>query len=865
MGSREGRRRVGSVLLATNVIVSALALGSIYTWTLALVAASAALSTALLWVRAPAVLLRPAASALLLAGGLLLAWTLLQLLPLPRVLVAILSPEAALTWSRALRPLHEPGPGWVTLSLDPTATRVHVLRGLTYWLTFAGALRIAHRVSRIAFLEWLLVVSSSVMAAAALAHPALGAERVFGIYQPAEAYSYAPRQIAPLLNSNHLAAYTNIGLLVGLGLVVRPRERASRPLALALVALLTATNIWASSRGGTAAMVLGELLVIAFAIALRRGSRTKKGTELGAVAAIVAGLAVVFVAIEDEARDALVDKDLSKLTLFRNVLSLWARYPVFGIGRGAFESVFPSVRTGREYWVQTHPENVILQWTAEWGLPVSLAAMCLMLWALRPASMLARSRPAVGAWAALVCVGLHNLVDFSSEIPGVVMALCVCAALVTGGERSSLSETGQSTTTMRWRMPVGRLVVAGVAACGLSILSCVVSIPQELYEEKRTFQALGVNESVTPNDFRARVRGAMLRHPAEAYFPFVGALRASAERSGNEVAWSAAALERSPVHGRAHLLVARALYARHKSQARLEYRLAAEQDSTLGLVVAQEASHLIDEYDDALGLIPEGPAASAVREVISTQIDHRLPATSSRLDAAIVVKDPSAIEPMRRRAAAALHDLVDDEPWCAHSKECLDIGLDLAKQLQDALPGACEGYRVAATMSVAAGQVNAGLAELEGAMERTADSRTCARALAELALATGQIARADAAIDRLTRLGCMSEGECADNLTTAASYAAQRGHSRSALVLYKRAAERAPERSDLLVTVANLARAQGLHGEALDAFSKLAAATPDRDQALHAPPGASAQQDWREEAEKERAAIQQARDPRPSP
>src|SRR5690606_18081106 len=103
----------------------------------------------------------------------------------------------------------------------------------------------------------------------------------------------------------------------------------------------------------------------------------------------------------------------------------------------------------------------------------------------------------------------------------------------------------------------------------------------ELYNEQRSFRDVGLDRSLDRDAFRARARAAMLRHPAEAYFPFVGAVRATVVRDESVLPWASRALERSPVYGRVHLLLARSLYSRSPAQARLEYRLACQQDGQL--------------------------------------------------------------------------------------------------------------------------------------------------------------------------------------------------------------------------------------------------------------------------------------------
>ena len=55
----------------------------------------------------------------------------LQCVPMPIGWLAVIAPHNADVWSRALSPLHEPGPSWAPITLDPIATRVEVLEAFT--------------------------------------------------------------------------------------------------------------------------------------------------------------------------------------------------------------------------------------------------------------------------------------------------------------------------------------------------------------------------------------------------------------------------------------------------------------------------------------------------------------------------------------------------------------------------------------------------------------------------------------------------------------------------------------------------------------------------------------------------------------
>jgi tetratricopeptide (TPR) repeat protein len=816
------RARVGRWLLALTILASALLLGSLHTPVLAAIAVLAAVSMGLLWYEAEPFLARPACTMLVMSGLGLVAYTGFQALPLPHSVVALLSPETADVWARALSPMHEPGPSLVTLSLDPIATRVQVLRGVTYLMAFLAAVRVAYRTEGVVFLERVLVVCGIAMAVAALAHPVFGATKVFGTYEPADPWAYDPRHIAPLLNSNHLAGYVNIGLMVSLAASLVRRGSIPRPIAVVAALILIATNFWGASRGGTGAMVFGILATFAATLLVRRSERSYSLTRLAPFAVMIGAGLIIGLSGAEHAKNELGSTDLSKLGLFAMAARLLPRFGLFGVGRGAFDPVFPSVREGTEHWLWTHPENVVLQWTTEWGLPVALASLGVLAWALRPRTMLTRSRPPIGAWMALVVLALHNLVDFSSEVPGVVLALAVCAAVVASG-------TGGASAARRvdrWPSRPDMLVLGGAIATTAGIALTLPWSSVELDAERRAFHKLAVDSRVDGAAFRERLRDAILRHPADAYFPFLGGLRAL-DGGDSPIPWAARALERSPVYGRAHFVLARALYRRNPSQARLEYRLACDQEQALTRLAVKDALPLVASFEDAMDLIPLSSRGISMREALAPALSDRLPSTSARLDRDLVRLDPRSIGAQRRIARATLLDLSNDEPWCVDRKvECLEEGKGAALQIRSLSPESCEGEVLLAELVAASGDPEAALAGLERAAELSADAGTCLRAIVRLSASAQRTARADAALDRLIQLGCTSPAQCADNFAFAAQTELGRGNARRAFGLYKRAAERDPTRDGFLQRVAELASAQGLHGEAFDAYTKLSQRDP---------------------------------------
>ena len=60
-----------------------------------------------------------------------------------------------------------------------------------------------------------------------------------------------------------------------------------------------------------------------------------------------------------------------------------------------------------------YPENLPVQWAAEWGLPVALALLVIIVWSIARGFRLRRSHAHVGGLAGLVAIGIHQLADFS--------------------------------------------------------------------------------------------------------------------------------------------------------------------------------------------------------------------------------------------------------------------------------------------------------------------------------------------------------------------------------------------------------------------------------------------------------------------
>ncbi len=818
--------RSGAWLLAGSIAGAALAVGTVHTTTLCVVTAALAVAAALTWWGAEPTNARPAATLLLVTGVGLTAYTALQCVPMPMAWLWRIAPRNADVWSRALTPLHEEGPRWAPVSLDPTATRIEVLKGVAYLLAFVTALRVARRRGGVSFLSGVLVGTGLVLALAAVLHPAFNAHRLFGVVDPLP--QTTNRHVAPFLNPNNLASYLNIAFCLALASAASVEPRLPRPISGSIALLLAATQVWVASRGGVGAMVLGALLVAVVSRgAAISGNQRAAGTSLSVLIALTAAAFLFVLGGSEAASSELLNTQTAmKLQLFREAVHMVPAYPIFGTGRGAFESTFPAFRGSIWITTYTHPENVLLQWAIEWGAPVALAGLTAIAFGLRPRAALARSAMAAGAWAGIVAVAVQNLVDLGSEIPGLMLAVVVCAAIVVGGTAGHEPRW----RVERWGRAPRAIATAGVLAAALAIAMAASRIDEELGADRMALHDAAAEKQASAETMHTMVRAAMMRHPSEPYLPFILGWRAEHTHDDDPMTWIEATLDRAHVYAPAHLVLAHFLLRRSPSQARLEYRLTAEQAPELATLVGMEGAQVVGGYYDALELAPSGKNGTGVLDVMGAAIEARLPATRARLDAELASRLPGIAGPALRAANDAVEDLEggDAAPWCQGTSRdgCAARALALAKRAEDLSPRICDPHALRAHVLISIGDSATALRDLASAADGVEDRVSCLKTFVTLAVQEHDAERATLAIAKIADAGCSSDDECAGNLAWSANEEEQRGRGPSALVLYKRAYDRAPANDALLANVARLAASAGLHTEAAEDYERLARKQP---------------------------------------
>lgn len=831
-------------VLALAVLGSVLALGAVHTEVLLAVAAWVGVGVALFLRGARSGDSMPEAlpAAVPLAAGLAI-YTLLQALPLPLGFVQRLSPVSAEVWRGALLPLGEELTRG-SLSIDPGASLVEALKWLTYGGVFALAAHVGRRRGAV-FVAELLLLSASMVALVTLGHGLLDAELVFGIYRP----SFRPVRWAtsPLLNPNNLAGYLNLGTFAGLGLLVSSRTRLPRWLVALAVALLVGQTVLAASRGGVLGLLVGLLLFAGIVPRIGRPrsapARTTKRPfwTPPVVTALLGGVVLAWFGARRTTWEELRDEGYAKLSILEWTRPLIADHPWFGVGGGAFETAFPPYRAhSGPLWA--HPENFVLAWICEWGLPVGIAAFVGFLWIFRPTQLGAhRSRLAGALTLGVAVLALQNLVDLGFSLPGVFIAWATALGGLWGSwdaERSP-SSTPEPMSSETARAHARRTSIAGAVGLALGVLVWGMALfgarDSALLDRERLaarYRATRFDSAPERERFFTELRAALLRHPGDPFLPSLGALAAARTPGGRPLAWAARALERDGSNGRHHLLLAELLQRRGRlHQALLHLRLGAQHDPTLARVLTERALRWTRSQEELMRVVPEGPRGGVVLVELARRLnDAESAALRRHLLEEALRRDATLIDAHVLLASTLLRDAAAGRAPCEEAREpCLDQVERHLATLASLDPTGRSSLEIRGRLLTLRGKRQEGVALLLNECPR--DRASCLHTAVELSAEVSDLPL-DAPTQAYLAAACRSATSCATARAWVGDLYARRELWGPALAHYTQAAEDARS-AQAWLRVADAASRQGAHRRALDALRRAESLLTKGEEKLH--------------------------------
>jgi O-antigen ligase/tetratricopeptide (TPR) repeat protein len=531
-----------------------------------------------------------ATSPLLVMIGTAVVLTAIQLVPLPDSIGAMVAPahhelvvdgaslEHAAT---SIDPQRVPrNDDWRPLSMDPANTWVELAELAALFLIAWMALRAAaSERGRQRLLAGVAAIAGAV-AVIGIIHELLGATALYGFFEPEHAH---PVILAPLLNANHLACLMSLGALVAGGLALAERRSPPvRAMWVVVAVLCIGVLMFTTSRGGVMGLAAGTTVtaVILVLQRLRDAPETKRRDVIRVTvpAAIVVLCTVVLVIylgggqvgsqLEETSLDEIGDPR-SKYAAWGSALTLLEEAPLLGVGRGGFEAAFTRVHPASAHVTFSHVENEYLQAAVDWGLIGAGALVIGLGWAVLVVVRRWRDGPLVAASiGGIAAVGVHSLVDFGIELPGVAIPTTIVAATVL------YVPLRESSRSRRQTLVRGGAIAGAVGAA----LVAATPIGRTLDEDHAALRA----EPPT----LAEARAAFERHPLD--YVAAAALAKASGTDRERLAYFNHALRLHPTHPGLHRAIARYLAATGRSsQAALEFRLALAGTDDPGVIVVE--------------------------------------------------------------------------------------------------------------------------------------------------------------------------------------------------------------------------------------------------------------------------------------
>jgi tetratricopeptide (TPR) repeat protein len=615
-----------TALLCATIVIAPELFGGAFPWTVVAIAglSVASLGTAL-WVRRSAT--TPMVDGVFVMMGVAWLWTCFQAVPLPSAVARALvlgSVEGAerlqgLAWGDTIP---------FTISYDPGSTHLQILIGISILSAFLAA-RLGGP-SGLKPIAVAAVASATLIGLVGFSHQIAGQDVLFGIYSPRFT---STRLLAPLMNSNHLAGFSVMGALITAGLAAQEGGRQKRIAWIAASVFCTIVVAWTLSRGAIGAILFGFVLLATWLVRSGGSDGRRAAIPAAVLGAALAGI-VAFAGLEPILR-RFEKEGLGKLEVAAQGFRLldgsawW-----LGVGRGAFSSTFVTHQAPGERY--THPENLLVQWTTEWGVLLALALLLVLTLALWQRFRTSEEPLTAAVCIAIFALGLQNLVDFSLEMAGVVVVVAALLGALVPARAALPPKRGR-----RLLLALLGVFVMVLVAFGPRVLaSDTQSIVDRLTEEMQADDGAS---------FEAALRRGLALHPSEPALALFAATYAASKRHPDTVRWLSIAMEEAPGWAAPHAVAARWLFAGGKTdQALLEIREAEQRHSGRGHKVLCEILERFPRMENI-----ERAAPSADRRIAYLGHTARCPGLPADLRAEI---DSTILEDEPTHAQAVLRE-----------------------------------------------------------------------------------------------------------------------------------------------------------------------------------------------------------------
>jgi tetratricopeptide (TPR) repeat protein len=555
---------------------------------------------------------------LVLLPVLFVVLPLLQSIPLPLGVRRVFDPAGTgLLADHALAP-----PAAWPMSLDPPATRAHIGLAAAALVAFVIAFHLASGQSRRYLLVRIVGLTGIAAVVVGIVHRIVGATHIYGVLKPG-GHSLL---MGPFANPNHNAEFLELAAFACLACAFRRPTALNRvgwTLGMVFCAAAAAATL---SRGAALALAFALLLFICLRYLRADGgetpSRRRTSLAFGALllgVVILAAVAFGSAQVLDRFRTEALGEN-TRLQLWRDSWQVIHAHPL-GIGRGAFDRVYPIYRTLKTGLTMRFAfvENEPLQILVDGGWIFLLAAaigMGTLTWQIVRNGR--RDGTETALIAGIAAVMVHSFLDFGLETLGVLIPFVVVLGTLLGRMRTPTTQGAR----LKW--PIA-------AFAGGSLVVGILSVAHGSYDD---FDQL-LKRATLAETKRDIVLRAQRVHPTDYFYALTYARLQSLKAPTGGASPRFRALNRAlalcPLCEATHVEVARNLWSLGlRRQAVMEWRSAVDIQPTLLLPGLRELSAAGAKAEELAAMAPTGDRMIDVANFLSSV---------SRLDQAMWVLD----------------------------------------------------------------------------------------------------------------------------------------------------------------------------------------------------------------------------------
>lgn len=409
---------------------------------------------------------------------------LFQLLPLPELVIKLLSPATA----SAYKNFSTHHPCFYSLSINPDKTAEAFIQILCFLSIFFAAINYVDSESKGRRIITVIIIAGFFYSMLGIVYKPTGAGISFSTF----------------VNKNHFAAY--LGMMIPIAVAYSFVQKSFlKQLFLIFIAWTESIALLlTASRAGIVSFLIGVLIL--FFMLQKKISRGKL-IFIGGLLFLILITFMVFAGFGETAKKiatlmAPFNVMSDRIVIVRDSMPIFFSFPIFGTGLGTFGSIFSKYKTFDSVAVFSFAHNEFLQLLIETGL---LGILCLVnflkkyirnalpLWFERrdPYAVYCAS----GLFAGMVSIAVHSFFDFVFHVPAnlvlffIIMSLAYRTVYLNShtGNRS-VPVTPVAITGNRKKFYIVAVIAVFIFMEGLVIRRCAAHIIFESVYNKNVFE-----------------------------------------------------------------------------------------------------------------------------------------------------------------------------------------------------------------------------------------------------------------------------------------------------------------------------------------------------------------------------------------